>query len=349
MEVSLAIIAILVVIALCFDFTNGFHDSANAIATVVATKAMTMESALLMAALCNLVGAFIATKVAETIQSGLLKDVGDPLTSQLVVIAALLAAISWNLVTWWVGLPSSSSHAIVGGLVGAGLVYGHRSNIIWTGVVDKVVIPMMTSPFVAAAIAGVMSLIVIAITKPLKQDTQESLFRRLQIFSAATMAFSHGSNDAQKTMGVITLALVAGHFLPPESGIPFWVIVACAVAIAAGTFAGGRKIIITAGEKITKLDQQSGFVANICGSITVLAASFLGMPVSTTHVVVGSITGAGYVSYQAQDVDSVDNPPAVNWQTWRRMALAWLLTLPGAALVGGFMFWLLRLFFLTNP
>lgn len=381
MELTVILIIALVIIAVAFDFTNGFHDAANAIATVVATKALTMNQALAMAAGFNLLGAFVATGVAETIERGLIHEVDDPLTTQVVIISALLGAISWNVLTWFFGMPSSSSHAIVGGLVGAGLVYGHREEIIWSGVVNKVLIPMITSPLVGLAIAGILMTILYLFIDGMRQDKRDRLFRKLQIAAGAFMAFSHGSNDAQKTMGVITMALIGANFLPSESGIPWWVVLICAVAMAAGTYSGGRKIIETAGEKITKLNQESGFIANISGSITIFLASLLGMPVSTTHVVVGSITGAGLADARHQKLTAPsggvqglvkssgtaaigegmgeaiaiaepelgleDEPKqAINWSTWKNMATAWIFTLPGSALVGGLMYLVLSFLFI---
>ncbi|MEL7036626.1 MAG: inorganic phosphate transporter [Cyanobacteria bacterium J06592_8] len=381
MELTVILIIALVIIAVAFDFTNGFHDAANAIATVVATKALTMNQALAMAAGFNLLGAFVATGVAETIERGLIHEVDDPLTTQVVIISALLGAISWNVLTWFFGMPSSSSHAIVGGLVGAGLVYGHREEIIWSGVVNKVLIPMVTSPLVGLAIAGILMTILYLFIDGMRQDKRDRLFRKLQIAAGAFMAFSHGSNDAQKTMGVITMALIGANFLPSGSSIPWWVVLVCALAMAAGTYSGGRKIIETAGEKITKLNQESGFIANISGSITIFLASLLGMPVSTTHVVVGSITGAGLANARHQkstassggvqglvkssgtaaigegmgeaiaiaepELGLEDEPKqAINWSTWKNMATAWIFTLPGSALVGGLMYLVLSFLFI---
>jgi PiT family inorganic phosphate transporter len=330
MEVPLLLLLVVVVIALAFDFTNGFHDSANAIATVVATGALTLKQALLMAGVLNLLGAFVATQVARTIEAGLIRNVGDPITSQYFILAALLGAIFWNILTWYFAMPSSSSHAIVGGLIGAGIVFGHSQDV------------------VAAVLMAASFYLFRRMHPPYKKD----LFRKLQIGSGALMAFSHGSNDAQKTMGVITLALVGAQVLPGGSAIPWWVIGLCAVAMGTGTYLGGKKIITTAGEKITKLEQESGFSANLGGSVVVFAASFMGMPVSTTHVVVGAITGAGYTSHRlgkphghpegtpvtvAADLHTELEGP-VRWEVWRHMATAWILTLPGAALAGGLFF-----------
>ncbi len=340
MEIPVILIFVVVIIALCFDFTNGFHDAANAIATVVSTKALTMKQALVMAAVLNIMGAFFATQVAKTIEHGLILDVGTPLNAQLIVLAALGGAIGWNVLTWLFAMPSSSSHAIVGGLVGAGWVYGHSHDILWSSVWSKVVLPMVLSPLIGGLFAVVIMLGVVGARRWWKATRDEKLFHRLQILSGALMAFSHGSNDAQKTMGVITLALISANFLPAASGIPWWVILLCALAMGLGTLCGGRRIIETAGERITKLNPQSGFAANIAGSATILAASQFGMPVSTTHVVVGGITGAGIA-----DAPAGTRADSVHWSVWRHMAAAWILTLPGSALFGALLFLLLRLLF----
>ena len=356
MEVPLLLLVLVIVIAVCFDITNGFHDAANAIATVVSTHALSLRTALIMAAAMNLAGAFFATAVAETIQHGLIREVGDPLTSQLFVLAALLGAIAWNLLTWYFGMPSSSSHAIVGGLVGAGLVHGHSPDVIWSAVLGKVILPMLCSPLLGALVAAGLMAVTYALFRNVDLAKNHTLFRRLQIGSAALMALSHGSNDAQKTMGLITLALIGAHWLPAGSAIPWWVILLCAMAMAGGTYLGGKKIIETAGEKITRLDQESGTAANLAGSLTIVLASQFGMPVSTTHVVVGSITGAGAVAHRRRerlrlaeghqlelntDVE-MELSGGIRWSVWRRMALTWVLTLPGSALVGGLVFATLR-------
>lgn len=322
MEVPIFVVLAVVVIALAFDFTNGFHDAANAIATVVATNALTIRQALVMAAVLNVLGAFFATAVAKTIESGIITEVGTPLNAQVIVFSALMGAILWNVLTWWFGMPSSSSHAIVGGLIGAGVTYGTTRAVVWTNIIDKVIIPMVLSPLLGMLVAAVLMFAIYRFFKHVKKDHRNRVFRPLQIFAGALMAFSHGSNDAQKTMGVITLALIGANMIDdPSGGIPWWVILLCALAMGLGTLAGGKRIIETAGHKITLIENESGFAANIGASITILLCSRLGLPVSTTHVVVGGITGAGLVA----------NKGKVNWGTWRHMSLAWLLTLPGSA------------------
>jgi PiT family inorganic phosphate transporter len=332
METAFFWVAAVVVVALVFDFTNGFHDAANAIATVVATKALSLKQALAMAAVLNLAGAFFATAVAQTIEHGLVRNIGDPHTAQMVVLAALMGATLWNLITWAFAMPSSSSHALVGGLVGAGFVYGHSRDILWSGIWNKVVVPMLFSPLVGAAFAIGLMLALRWGLRRWNEARREEACRHLQIGAGALMAFSHGSNDAQKTMGIITLALVGAGWLPEGSAIPAWVILLCALAMALGTWTGGKRIIRTAGEKITALDQESGLTANVSGSLAVLLASRAGMPVSTTHVVVGAITGAGVARHRGGQGRSV------HWLTWRNMIFAWILTLPGAAGMGAALF-----------
>jgi len=322
-------VILLVAIALLFDVTNGFHDAANAIATVVATRALSLRSALIVAAIANFAGAFLSTRVALTIEQGILER------SQLgghwlgVIAAALVGAVLWNLLTWYWGLPSSSSHALIGGLVGAAVAQGAANAVRWQGIVQAVVIPMVLSPLLAVAVGMTL----MALVEHLLQwvgEVPEPRWQHLQILSGTLMAFAHGANDAQKTMGVITLALVSVGQLSPEAGIPLWVIALCAVAIAMGTYGGGERIIHTTGEKITTLDPLSGCMANLSAALTVTAASLVGFPVSTTQVVVGAITGAGYQHHPER---------GVNWQTWRHILVAWVLTVPGAAAVAATMVW----------
>jgi len=330
MEVQ-GLLALAVFTALLFDFTNGFHDAANAIATIVATKAMSLSAALLLSAVCNLLGALVGTGVAQTIEHGLIREVANPQLALMVVLSALVGAIAWNVGTWWFGLPSSSSHALIGGLVGAGWMYGQAEEILWSGVVHKVVVPMVVSPVVAGTVASIWLAVVQRIVGRWPPETTGQALPQLQIISGMVMAFSHGANDAQKSMGVITLALVGAGFLPRDSSIPRWVVLSCALAIALGTYVGGKKIIETVGEKICPLDPVSGFVGNSAAALTILAGSGLGVPLSSTHVVVGGITGAGYGRSQQ-----------VNWLTWRNMLVAWLMTLPGSALVAELVFALLQ-------
>ncbi len=316
-------VILLVAIALLFDVTNGFHDAANAIATVVATRALSLRTALIMAAIANFGGAFLSTRVAVTLEHGIL-DSQQLGSHWLVVIAAALAgAMLWNLLTWYWGLPSSSSHALIGGLVGAAISQGLSSAVSWRGLLRFVVIPMVVSPLLAV---GVGILLVALVEQGLQRwgEVPQNRWQYLQIATGGLMAVAHGANDAQKTMGVITLALVSVGQISPAAGIPLWVIGACALAIAIGTYGGGSRIIHTTGEKITTLDPVSGCLANLSAALTVGVASLVGVPVSTTQVVVGAITGAGY--YRHPEL-------GINWQTWGRILGAWVFTVPGAALM----------------
>lgn len=338
MDLTLGLILLLIAIALIFDFTNGFHDAANAIATVVATQALTLRQALAMAALCNLAGAFFTTHVARTIAAGILYPLDDPLLAQLLILAALLGAIAWNLLTWSLGMPSSSSHAIIGGLVGAGVAFGSTQAVQWHSILDKVLLPMLFSPLVGALLAAGLLVSVRFVLQRWPQVTSETLLQHLQVGAGALMAWSHGANDAQKTMGVITLALIQAQLLPHGSTIPWWVILLCAVALSLGTYAGGHRIIVTAGEKITQLNPLSGFVANLGSSLTVSLASLLGFPISTTQVVIGSISGAGYTAYHLEAGAATGTSP-IRWETWQTMLSTWLLTLPGAGAIAACCYW----------
>ncbi len=326
MHTTMVLLVLVILVSLIFDFTNGFHDCSNAIATVVATRVLSWRTAVIMSAVLNFIGAFFSTRVAGTIEHGLLTE-GTP----LVVLAAAVGAITWNMITWYYGLPSSSSHALVGGLVGAGMVHGSMHSVIWSGVWWKVVVPMVCSPIAGFAIGyAVMTLIEKTVLRH-SSEFKDRMFRKLQVASSALMAFSHGSNDAQKTMGIITLALISAGKIP-DSHIPLWVIVVCALAMALGSLSGGRRIATTTGEKITKLQPVNGFAAEATAASVIFASSYVGAPVSTTHVVVGSVTGVG-----AGKV-----PARVSWNIIRSLMVAWALTLLAAALVAGSVYWLLR-------
>lgn len=323
------LLVLIVGFALFFDYINGFHDTANAIATVVSTRVLTPFQAILMAATLNFAGALIATRVAQTIASGI---VTPNMATETVVLAAVIGGIVWNLVTWVSGIPSSSSHALIGGLCGAGAAHGGLDAVLWKGLVGKVVIPLVASPIAGFGVAfAVMSLIALLFHNA-NPRRAGSKFRHLQKISAALMALSHGQNDAQKSMGVITLALVAHHVLK-KPDVPLWVILACATAMAFGTAAGGWRIIRTMGHKIMRLEPVNGFAAETSGAAVILTASFFGMPVSTTHVLAGSIFGVG----------ASKRFSAVRWSVAQRMVVAWVLTIPAAALVGAVSFWLLNL------
>ncbi|HEY3332944.1 MAG TPA: inorganic phosphate transporter [Capsulimonadaceae bacterium] len=319
------ILIVIVIAALVFDYINGFHDSANAIATVVSTRVMTPRVALFMAAVLNFMGALWSTGVAKTISKGLVET---HVATQGVILAAVLGAIVWNLITWRYGIPSSSSHALIGGLVGAAMVHGGFSVVKWNGILDKVVLPLVGSPLIGFCLGISIMFALIAICGPLAPGRVSSAFRKLQPFSAAWMAWNHGLNDAQKSMGIITLALVSFGVLPNAEGgatPPTWVILSCATAMALGTSAGGWRIMRTMGQRIIRLEPINGFAAELSAGIVIFLASHFQMPVSTTHVISGSIFGVG----------ASKRLSAVRWGVAQTMVVAWVLTLPAAGIVGG--------------
>jgi PiT family inorganic phosphate transporter len=323
--VELATIIAVIVIALVFDYTNGFHDAANAIATSVSTRALTPRVALLMAAVMNFVGAFLGTKVAKTVFSVLEPPSGEH--ALVVVLAALLGAISWNLLTWWLGLPSSSSHALIGGLVGAGLAGGVA--VQWTSVVDKVVIPMLLSPVVGGLGAFALMLAILWLFRNKKPGPVNRGFRLTQTVSASAMALGHGLQDAQKTMGVIVLALVVGGY-QDDFDIPWWVVVLAASAISLGTYSGGWRIMRTLGRRIIHIDPPAGFAAEtVAASVLYTTAYVFEAPISTTQTITGSIMGAG----------AVRGRKAVRWGVARNILIAWVLTIPAAGLVAAVVYY----------
>lgn len=318
-----------VVTALIFDFINGFHDAANAIATVVSTGVLPIRTAVMLAGVFNFIGAITGTAVAKTIASGF-ADAAD--VTQGVVLAALFGGIVWNLITWWRGLPSSSSHALIGGLLGAVVGHAGVSAFNWSALVSKVIVPLVASPLLGFFFAFFFMVALVWAVRRMRAPFVHRASRRLQLVSACSMAFSHGSNDAQKAMGIITLALVAfvaaGHegapewMLPQSEGhVPSWVVFACALAIGLGTMAGGKRIIKTMGSKIIKITPLQGFAAETGGALTILAASRLGVPVSTTHVISACIMGVG----------SSKRVSAVRWGVAGNILVAWVLTIPMAA------------------
>ena len=311
-------------LAVLFDYINGFHDTANAIATSVSTRALRPEHAILMSATANFVGALTGTAVAKTISSGLADTPGGDV-GQTIVAAALIGAIVWNLITWRFGIPSSSSHALIGGLLGAVTVSLGVSAIKLDGVRDKVLLPLVLSPVAGVVIGFLAMVLILNIFQRANPRRMNDRFRRLQIISAAFMAFSHGSNDAQKTMGIMTLALIAAGILPADSAIPLWVIVLAATAISLGTAAGGWRIIKTMGQKVVKLDPVHGFAAETTAASIIFTASHFGMPVSTTHVISSAIIGVG----------SSDRMSAVRWGVAGNIVIAWILTIPASAFVAG--------------
>ncbi len=325
----LAVIALAVV----FDYINGFHDTANAIATSVSTRALRPEHAILMSATANFVGALTGTAVAKTISSGL-ATTPDGAAGQTIVAAALIGAIIWNLITWRFGIPSSSSHALIGGLLGAVIVSVGVSAIKLDGVVTKVIVPLVLSPVIGITVGFLMMVVILNVFQHANPRRMNDRFRRLQVVSAAFMAFSHGSNDAQKTMGIMTLALIAAGILPPDSPIPLWVIVLAATAISLGTAAGGWRIIKTMGQKVVKLDPVHGFAAETTAATIIFTASHFGMPVSTTHVISSAIIGVG----------SSDRLSAVRWGVAGNIVIAWILTIPASALAAAIAYLLISPF-----
>jgi PiT family inorganic phosphate transporter len=321
---DLTLVAV-VVVALFFDFTNGFHDTANAIATSVSTRALSPRAAVLVAAILNFAGAFVSLKVAATIAKGIV----DPEAVTLsVILAGLVGAITWNLVTWFLGLPSSSSHALIGGIAGAAIAADGWEVIEWQGVWDKVVKPGIASPILGFLIALALMLVIIWIIRRRAPSRVNRVFRRAQIVSGSFVAFTHGTNDAQKTMGVIALALIStGHMSAEGFDLPTWVIVSSATAMALGTYAGGWRIIKTMGTRIAKIDPPQGFAAQTATAGILWATAHLGFPVSTTQTVTGSVMGAG----------ASKKFSAVRWGLAGNIAVAWALTLPAAGLVGAVM------------
>lgn len=317
--------------AYIFEFINGFHDTANAIATSVYTRALTANKAIMLAAVMNLLGAMASEKVASTISKGLV----DVTLEQYVIMAALVAAIVWNLFTWWKGIPSSSSHALIGGLLGAVIMYtSSMQHVIWSGVLKKVIIPLFTSPLLGLLIGFFSMKAIYALFRNWMPAKVNNLFLRMQIFSSALVAFSHGNNDAQKTMGIITLALVTGGLVNPDDGVPFWVKITCATTMALGTAAGGWKILKTMGGGVTKLSPASGFAAQTTAALVIEFMSFIGAPVSTTQVITTSIMGAG----------TAKRAKAVKWGIASNIFTAWVVTLPVTMTLGALCVWIIQLF-----
>jgi PiT family inorganic phosphate transporter len=321
---TLTLVAV-VVVALFFDFTNGFHDTANSIATSVSTRAMSPNVAVLVSAVMNFVGAFVSLKVAATIAKGIVNPEAITLS---VVLAGLVGAITWNLITWFQGLPSSSSHALIGGVAGAAIAAEGLDVVYWSGIWDKVVKPGITSPALGFAIALALMIAIVWIVRRRSPSKVNRVFRRAQIFSGSFVAFTHGTNDAQKTMGIISLALITtGHIDAQQFHVPFWVIVGSATAMALGTYVGGWRIIRTMGTRIAKIDPPQGFAAQTACAGILWTTAHLGFPVSTTQTISGSVVGAG----------ASKGFFAVRWGIAGNIVVAWILTLPAAALVGALM------------
>ena len=327
---ELATIIAVIVIALVFDYTNGFHDAANAIATSVSTRALTPRVALLMAAVMNFVGAFLGTKVAKTVFSVLEPPEGEH--ALVVVLAALLGAITWNLITWYYGLPSSSSHALIGGLVGAGLA--GSVTVQWDSVVERVVYPMLLSPVVGGILAFLLMIAILWYFKNKRPGPVNRGFRIAQTVSASAMALGHGLQDAQKTMGVIVLALVVGGY-QEDFDIPWWVVVLAASAISLGTYSGGWRIMRTLGRRIIHISPPQGFAAEtVASSVLYTTAYVFEAPISTTQTITGSIMGAGLSKGQK----------AVRWTVAGNILVAWVLTIPMAGLMAAGIYYFVHLF-----
>ena len=317
--------------ALAFDFTNGFHDTANAVATSISTRAMAPRVAVSLAAVLNFVGAFLSLEVAATVASGIVEA---DLVTPAIVFAGLVGAIAWNLATWYFGLPSSSSHALIGGVVGSAFAAEGARAVIGSGLVEKVAIPALVAPVLAMVVAGIAVLVAYRIVGRQHPGTVTRSFRFGQIISASLFSLSHGTNDAQKTMGIIALALIASGHLDAGADPPLWVIVSAATAIAAGTYVGGWRIIRTMGSRIIKMNPVQGFAAEGAGSAVILSASHVGFPLSTTHVISGGIIGAG----------AAQRLSAVRWGIAGNIFAAWVLTLPAAATVGAVTYGIVGLF-----
>ncbi len=324
-------VALVIALALFFDFTNGFHDTANAMATPIATGAIKPKTAVALAAVLNLVGAFLSTEVAKTISGGLIREGSDGIhITPDIIFAGLMGAVLWNMVTWLKGLPSSSSHALFGGLIGAAVVGIGFHSINFETVLQKVILPAIFAPLIAGLVAYICTRLAYALTSRHDPETGDKLtqkrggFRTGQIFTSSLVALAHGTNDAQKTMGIITLVLIAGGTQEPGSGPQFWVIAACAFAIAIGTYAGGWRIIRTMGSGLTEVKPAQGFSAETSTASAILASSHLGFALSTTQVASGSVIGSGLGR----------KGTSVRWGTAGKIALGWLFTLPASAIVG---------------
>ncbi len=322
---------LIIMVALAFDFTNGAHDCANAIATVVSTKVLSPRVAVGMAAILNLAGAMLGTEVADTVGKGIVRP-EMVMGCQGLVLAALMGAIAWNVITWYFGIPSSSSHALVGGLIGSAVAFGGWDTLSLGSIFHKVLVPLFTSPL-AGLVGGYLFMLLLAwVCSHIQASTGSHLFRRLQILSAAFMAVSHGLNDAQKTMGIITLALFLFHWIP-EVIVPTWVKLACASIMGLGTAIGGWKIIKTMGHRIFKLEPFHGFAAETSAALVITTASHFGAPISTTHIISTAIMGVG----------ASKRLNAVRWGVAGNLAIAWVLTIPASAAIAAVSFLLLDL------
>jgi PiT family inorganic phosphate transporter len=326
------VVALVVAAGVSFDFTNGFHDTANAMATTIATGALPPKVAVGIAAVLNFAGAFISLTVAATVAEGIVESGA---ITPVVVLGGLIGAICWNLATWWFGIPSSSSHALIGGVIGSTLVASGSGAIEFEGIISKVIIPAAISPVLAGLLAAIGVSVIYLLIRAFQEDRAEREFRWLQVASSSMVALAHGTNDAQKTMGVISLALIANGSVQGGSGftVPTWVVIVCATAIAAGTYSGGWRIIKTLGTKVVEVRPPQGFGSEAIAATVILASSHVGYPLSTTQVVSGAVCGSG-----------VGRPGAkVNWKVARNIVAGWLLTLPAAAATSALVFAIIEL------
>jgi inorganic phosphate transporter, PiT family len=328
-NLQLFLMIIVVITALAFDFTNGFHDTANAMATSIASGALKPKVAVSLSAVLNLIGAFLSTAVAATIAKDL---VDGHLVTLEVVFAGLVGGIVWNLLTWLLGIPSSSSHALIGGIVGAMIAHVGGHGVIWTGVFSRVLIPALVSVILAGVVGAVGTWLVYRLTRGIAEDRTDGAFRRGQVFSASLVSLAHGTSDGQKTMGVIFLALISYGAVSRTAPLPFWVIVACAVAMALGTYTGGWRIIRTMGKGLVEIHSPQGMAAESSSAVIILLSAHFGYALSTTQVVTGSVLGSGVGKPEAE----------VRWGVAGRMATAWLITLPSAGLVGAITYWIVH-------
>jgi PiT family inorganic phosphate transporter len=324
------LLIVIILVALVFDFTNGAHDCANAIATVVSTKVLSPRTAVTMAAVLNLVGALLGSEVASTLGKGIV-NTDVVMGSTILVLAALIGAIFWNLLTWYYGLPSSSSHALIGGLIGAAVTHAGFASLNVVSILKKIVLPMLLSPLAGFVVSYLVMTALMLLFSRTNRRTVTKGFKKLQILSAAFMATSHGLNDAQKTMGVITLALVLFNQIDTFY-VPFWVKISCALAMALGTALGGWKIIKTMGHRIFKLEPVHGFAAETSASLVITGASLIGAPISTTHTITACIFGVG----------STKRLSAVRWELAANLAVAWVITIPASATMAGLSYLLLE-------
>ncbi len=333
MSIVLILTILIVIGALAFDFINGFHDTANAIATAVSTKALKPRHAIILAAVMNFLGALTFTGVAKTIS----KDIVDPFKLEhgsIVILAALISAIAWNLITWYFGIPSSSSHALIGSIAGAAITAEGYTVLNYSGFV-KIIEALILSPILAFTVGYIIYSIFKVVFKNFNLTKTNRNFRYIQIATAAIQSYSHGTNDAQKSMGIITMALIANQFLPHNSDVPFWVQLACALAMGLGTSIGGWKIIKTVGGKIMKLRPINGVAADLTGAAIIFGATYIHLPVSTTHVISSGILGVG-ASHRLK---------GVKWDTAQRMLITWVITLPITALLSAIIYFILQLIF----